>query len=114
MNNTQGEQFEFRPGLSTTLQLALLVKRVKRNSDEKRITDAIFLDVAKAFDFVWIEGVLFKLTILEFPSYLAKFITSNLHSRTFVAVFQAASFCCHLMRDGVAQGGVISPVLFSL
>ena len=45
--------------------------------------------MAKTFDSVWIEGLLFKLTILEFPSYLVKLITSYLHSRTFVAAFQA-------------------------
>ena len=64
------EQFGFRPRLSTTLQLARLVERVKRNFDEKRLTGAVFLDVAKALDSVWIEGLLYKLTIVEFPSYL--------------------------------------------
>jgi hypothetical protein len=56
--------FGFRPVLSTTLQLARLVEKFKRNFDEKRLTDAVFLDVAKAFDFMWIEGLLFKPTIL--------------------------------------------------
>ena len=107
-------QFGFRPGLSTTLQLARLAESVKRNFDEKRLTGAVFLGVAKAFDSVWIKGLLLKLTILEFPSYLVKLITSYLHSRTFVAAFQAATSSCRLMRAGVAQGGVISPVLFSL
>ena len=89
------EQFGFRPGFR-------LVEKFKRNSDEKRLTGAVFLDVAKAIDSVWIEGLLFKLTILEFPSYLAELITSYLHSRTFVAAFQAAISSCHLMRAGVA------------
>ena len=35
------EQFEFRPGLSMTLQLSRLVERVKRNFDEKRLTGAV-------------------------------------------------------------------------
>ena len=74
-----------------TLQLARLVERVKRNFDEKRLTGAVFLDVAQAFDSLWIEGLLFKLNILEYPSYLVKIITSYLHSRTFVAAFQATS-----------------------
>ena len=73
------EQFVFQPGLSTTLQLAQLVERIKRNFDEKRLTGAVFLDVAIAFDSVWIEGLLFKLTILEIPSYLVKIIISYLN-----------------------------------
>ena len=108
------EQFGVRPGLSTTLQLARLVERIKRNIGEKLLTGAVFPDLAKAFDSVWIEGLLFKLTILEFPSYLVKLVTSYLHSRTIVAVFQAVTSSCRLMRAGVAQVGVISPVLFSL
>jgi hypothetical protein len=40
------EQFGFRPRHSTTLQLARLVERVNRNLDERRLTGAVFLDVA--------------------------------------------------------------------
>ena len=43
---------------------------------EKRITGAVFLDVAKVFDFVWVDGLLYKLTVLNFPSYLVKTITA--------------------------------------
>jgi Reverse transcriptase (RNA-dependent DNA polymerase). len=87
-----------------TLQLAQLVERIKRNSDENQFSGTVFLDVAKAFDSMWIKGLLFKLTILEFPSYLVKVITSYLHSRTFVASFQAATSSCRLMQAGVVKG----------
>jgi hypothetical protein len=43
------------------LRLAHLVERVYRNSDENRLTCAVFLDVAKAFDTLWVEVVLYKL-----------------------------------------------------
>jgi len=62
------EQLGFRPELSTTLQLAQLVEQAKRNFSTKWLTGTVFLDVAKAFNSAWIEGLLFKLTILEFPS----------------------------------------------
>jgi hypothetical protein len=42
------EQLGFRH--STALQLALLVERGRRDFDEKRLTGAIFLDVAQGFD----------------------------------------------------------------
>jgi hypothetical protein len=57
------------------LQLALLVERVFRNFDGKRPTGAVFLDVAKAFDAVWVNGLLYKLTNLHFPSYLVKTVS---------------------------------------
>jgi hypothetical protein len=66
------ELFGFRPRQSTTLQLARLVERVNRNFDERRLTGARFLDMAKAFDTVCVKGLLYKLTVLNFPSYLLK------------------------------------------
>jgi hypothetical protein len=53
------EQFRFRPKHSTSLQLARLVERVTRNFGEKRLTGAVFLDVAKAVDTVWVVGFVY-------------------------------------------------------
>jgi hypothetical protein len=43
------KQSVFRPRHSTALQLARLVDRCNINFDERRLTGAVFLDVAKAF-----------------------------------------------------------------
>jgi hypothetical protein len=69
--------------------------------------------VAKAFDTVWIDGLLYKLTLLNFPSYIVHNI-SYLRGRTFEASFQTATSSRRNTRAGVAQDGLISPVLFSL
>jgi len=55
---------------STALQLASLVERVHGNLEEKRLTGTIFLDVAKVFDTVWVDGLLHKLTFLKLLPYL--------------------------------------------
>jgi hypothetical protein len=70
------EQFGFRPRHSTSLQLARLVERITRNFGEKRLTGAVFLDVAKAFDTVGIDGLFYKLKFLNFPSYIFHSISS--------------------------------------
>ena len=85
------EQFGFRPKRSTSLQLARHVERVTRNFGERRLTGAIFLDVPKALDTVWVDGLVYKLTSLNFPSYLVKIITFYLSGRTFEASFQTAT-----------------------
>jgi len=110
----RNEQFGFRPRHSTSLQLAHLVERITRNFGEKRLTGAVFLDVAKAFDTVWIDCLLHKLTLLNVPSYIVHTISYYLRGRTFKASFQTATSSRLGMRAGVAQGGLISPVLFSL
>jgi hypothetical protein len=83
------EQFGFRPRHSTSLQLARL-ERKTRTFGEKRLTGAAFLDVAKAFDTVWIHGLLYKLT-LNFPSYIVHTVSSYHRGRKFEASFQTAT-----------------------
>jgi hypothetical protein len=72
---TRDEQLGFRPRHRTSLQLARIVERITRNLDGKRLTAAVFFDVAKAFDTVWIDGLLYKLTLLNFSSYIVHAIT---------------------------------------
>jgi hypothetical protein len=96
------EQFGFRTRHSTSFQLAHRVQRITRNFDEKRLTDANFLEVVKTFDTVWIYGLIYKLNILNFPSYIDHTISSYLRGRTFEASFQMATSSLRDMWDGVA------------
>jgi len=98
------QQFGFRPRHSTSLQLARLNERITRNFGKKRLTGAVFLDVAKAFDTVWIDGLLYKLTLLNFPSYIVHTISSCLRDRTFEASFQMAMSSRRGMQAGWLRG----------
>ena len=86
----------------------------KSNFDEKRLTGAIFLDVAKAFDTVWVDGLLYKLTLLNFPSYVVHTISSYLRGRTFETSFQTATLSRQCIWAGVVQGALISQLLQSV
>jgi hypothetical protein len=108
------EQFGFRPRQSTTLQVARFVERVNRNFGKRRLSGAVFLDVAKDLDTVWVKGLLYKLIVLNFPSFVVKTISSYLDCRTFQTSFQSATSTRRGMRAGVAQGRLVSPVLFSM
>jgi hypothetical protein len=71
--------------------------------------------VAKAFDTLWIDGLLYQLSLLNFPSYIVHTSLSYLRGRTFEASFQTATISFRGMRAGVNQGGLIPPpVFFSL
>jgi hypothetical protein len=48
------------------LHLACFVERITKNFAEKRLTGAVFIDVPKAFDTVWIDSLFYKLTLLNF------------------------------------------------
>jgi hypothetical protein len=108
------EQFWFQPKHSTYLDLPRLVERTIRNFGQKSLTGAVFLDVANAFYAVWTDGLLYKLTKLNFPSYFVHTISAYLRGRMFEASFLTATSSCRSMRAGVAQGGLICPVLFRL
>ena len=69
--------------------------------------------MAKAFDTFWIDGLLYKLTLLNFPSYIVQTISSHLRDRTFEASFQTATSSRRGMGAEVAQEGLITPALFS-
>jgi hypothetical protein len=70
--------------------------------------------VDRAFDSVSIDGLLYKLTFLNFPSYLVHTISSYFKGRKFEASFQTGTSFRRIMKAGMAQGELISPVLFSL
>jgi hypothetical protein len=57
-------QFGFRSRHSTTRPLACLRGRTHRNCEERRLTGAVYLDMAKAFDTAWVKRLLYKLTVL--------------------------------------------------
>jgi hypothetical protein len=65
--------------------VAHLFERITSNFGEKRQIGAEFLDVAKAFDNVWIDSPVYKRTLLKFMSYIVHKISSFLRGRTFEA-----------------------------
>ena len=75
------EHFGYIPRNSTSFQLARIVERITKNFGEKRLKGVVFLDVAKAFDNVWIDGLLYKLTLINVPSYIVHKISSYLRGR---------------------------------
>jgi hypothetical protein len=102
------EQVGFRPKMSTSLQLGRLVERITRNFGEKRLAGAVFIDMAKVFDTVWIDGLFYKLTLLNFPSYIVHTISTYFRGRTLEASIQTAKSSRRGMRAGVAKSGLIT------
>jgi hypothetical protein len=47
--------------------------------------------VAKAYDTSWVKGLLHKLTIINFPSHLLKFLSSYLQQQKFQTCFKSAT-----------------------
>ena len=60
-NKIPKEQFGFRAGHSTTMAVAKVVQDALNNTNNKQNTVLLALDMSKAFDTVWHQGLLYKL-----------------------------------------------------
>jgi hypothetical protein len=76
-------QFGFRARHSTTLQCVRLMGHVTLNFNSNMSTAAVFLDIEKAFDTMWLISLLYKLSTLKFSISLIKLISSFLSQRKF-------------------------------
>jgi hypothetical protein len=70
--------------------------------------------MTKAFDTVWIKGLLYKLIVLNFQPYAVNTVSLCLECQTFQTSFQSVTITRRVTWAAVTQSGLVSPVLFSL
>jgi hypothetical protein len=89
-----------------------LTETIKLSQELRWTTTVISLDVEKAFDSVWHDGLRFKLSYIGLPVKLVRLLSSFLCDRTIsVRVGKALSQPVTL-RAGTPQGSVLSPLLY--
>lgn len=108
------EQFGFQKNKSTTAQLARIVNNITINYNINRITSVCTLDLEKAFDTVWIEGLVYKLDVNKVPDHLTKTIESFLNNRTFQVKINNSMSPKTNIPNGTPQGAILSPTLFAI
>ncbi|GFS97758.1 probable RNA-directed DNA polymerase from transposon X-element [Trichonephila clavipes] len=77
------EQCGFREGHSTLHQPIRVTNIINEGFANKFYTVGVFLDVKRAFDKMWHDGLTYKLIKLKFPGYLIKIVHNYLHNRNF-------------------------------
>ena len=80
-------QSGFRPGDSTLNQLLLITHEIYKTFENHQETRAVFLDISKAFDKVWHEGLLLKLKSNGIDGQLYFLIGNFLYNRYQRVVF---------------------------
>jgi hypothetical protein len=108
------EQFGFRKGRSTTHQIHKLIEHISESFNNKDMTIGVFLDVSKAFDKVWHDGLLYKMQTAKLPKWLLLWTQSYLNDRTFTVKWDGESSSLKRFEAGVPQGSVLGPTLFNL
>ena len=107
-------QSGFRTGHSTINQLLYITHKIYSAFEDypSRETKAVFLDISKAFDKVWHEGLIFKLKSYGISGGLLNLIISYLSNRKQRIVLNGKCSEWSLIHTGVPQGSVLGPLFF--
>ena len=107
-------QSGFRPGDSTINQLLSIIHNIYEGFEiePSRETRAVLLDISKAFDKVWHEGLLFQFKRNGIGRTLLELIRDYLNGRYQRVVLNGKSSSWKEIIAGVPQGSVLSPLFF--
>lgn len=114
LNVIPDEQFGFRRNHSTEMQVLRLVEAGAGGLSHNDSTAVIFLDVAKAFDKVWHEGLIYKMMDAGYPAHMVKLTRSYLKDRKARVRHEEEQSDEVTLAAGVPQGSLLSPLLFSI
>ena len=107
-------QSGFRPGDSTVNQLLSITHKIYTAFEAipTKETRAVFLDLSKAFDRVWHEGLLYKLECCGISGNLLSLISNFLTNREQRVVLNGKNSEWRRISAGVPQGSVLGPLFF--
>ena len=105
-------QSGFIPGDSTINQLLSIYNDLCSAMDIKRTTQAVYLDISKAFDRVWHKGLLAKLEGIGIRGPLLGWFRDYLSNRKQATVIKGEKSDFLTITAGVPQGSVLGPLLF--
>ncbi|KAI4474640.1 hypothetical protein M0804_014746 [Polistes exclamans] len=106
-------QFGFRNKHSTVEQVHRLTNTIITALEKKEYCSAVFIDIEKAFDKVWHQGLLQTIN-KHFPYSYFKLLKSYLSDRTFYVKIKDTHSNIKLIKAGVPQGSILGPIRYTL
>lgn len=106
------EQAAFRQNRSTEDQVTYLTQAIEDAFQDKKHTLAVWIDLEKAFDKVWRDGLRLKLRQCGIAGRMFKWIDQYMRNRKGRVKVKHHKSKVRDIKHGVPQGGVLSPTLF--
>ena len=108
-------QFGFQPKMSTVHAINRVIDNINSHLHSNEVVGACLIDIEKAFDSAWIDGLIYILIVEKFPLPLIQSIFSTITQKTFVIWDgKITSNNTFVVEEGLQQGSVISPKLFNI
>ena len=114
----EGTLHEGQAGLELTeawiIIMYILNEIVQGRLREDKKTYAFFLDIQKAYDFVWHDGLWYKLWDMSVKGRMWRAIKKMYESSKSAVLLEGEKSDTFTIEQGVAQGCRLSPLLFSV
>ena len=105
-------QSGLKPGDSCTNQLLAITHEMYKSFDEVFEVRGVFLDISKAFDKVWHEGLIFRLKQDGVSGNLINLLCDFLKNRKQRVLLNGQVSGWSDVKAGVPQGSILRPLLF--
>ena len=107
-------QAGFRTGRSTEDQLLRLSQSISDGFQHVPMQRTVMalIDYSRAYDKVWRDALLFKIQQMGVPNKMLRWVQAWLSNRLTWVTFDAEKSKTVILKQGVPQGSVLSPLLF--
>ena len=107
-------QAGFRSNYTTEDQLIRLTQKIPNGFQMNKDTIAVFVDLEKAYDKVWRQGILIKMRDAGIHSKMYRWIKNFLTDRTIATQIEGVTSTKECLKEGIPQGSSLSCTLFTL